>query len=253
MKPYSLDLREKIISTYEAGNTSIRKVAERFQVSKNTVQSLLKRKQATGTLNPAPATGGKASQLAGYEQEIAEMVETHQDYTLAEYCEYWQDKTGVRVSESTMCRFLQKQQLTVKKTFRSAQAAEVDKQTQRVAYWQTISTVLPENLVFLDEMGVLQGISRPRGRSRQGQRLYDLKPFYRGRRVTVVGAISQTSILAMQTLGQSMTGEDFKQFVSEHLVPKLWPGAVVVMDNLKAHKVEGIEQMIEAVGARVVY
>ncbi len=53
---YSLDRREKIISTYEAGNTSICKVAERFQVSKNTVQSLLKRKQATGTLNPTPAT-----------------------------------------------------------------------------------------------------------------------------------------------------------------------------------------------------
>ena len=68
---------------------SIRQVAERFPVSKNTVQSLLKRKQATGALKPAQATGGKASQLTGYEQEIAEMVETHQDYTLSEYCEYW--------------------------------------------------------------------------------------------------------------------------------------------------------------------
>jgi transposase len=74
MKPYSLDLREKIISTYEAGNTSIRRVAARFQVSKTTVQALLQRKQATGTLKPAPATGGKASPLAGYEQDIAEMV-----------------------------------------------------------------------------------------------------------------------------------------------------------------------------------
>jgi transposase len=115
MKPYSLDLREKIISTYEAGNTSIRQVAARFQVSKTTVQALLKRKQTTGTLQPTRATGGKASQLAGYEQDIAEMVEQHQDYTLADYCEYWQDKTGVRVSQSTMCRFLQKQQLTIKK------------------------------------------------------------------------------------------------------------------------------------------
>ncbi len=115
MKPYSLDLREKIISTYEAGNTSIRQVAERFQVSKTTVQALLKRKQTTGTLKPTRATGGKASQLAGHEQDIAEMVEQHQDYTLAEYCEYWHDKTGVRVSESAMCRFLQKQQLTIKK------------------------------------------------------------------------------------------------------------------------------------------
>nr|RNJ64767.1 MAG: transposase [Leptolyngbya sp. IPPAS B-1204]RNJ65431.1 MAG: transposase [Leptolyngbya sp. IPPAS B-1204]RNJ65988.1 MAG: transposase [Leptolyngbya sp. IPPAS B-1204]RNJ66563.1 MAG: transposase [Leptolyngbya sp. IPPAS B-1204]RNJ66811.1 MAG: transposase [Leptolyngbya sp. IPPAS B-1204] len=102
-------------------------------------------------------------------------------------------------------------------------------------------------------MGVLQGMSRPRGRSLKGQRVYDLEPFYRGCRVTVVGAMSQSAVLAMQTLGKSMTGEDFKRFVSEHLVPKLWQGAVVVMDNLKAHKVEGIEQMIEAVGARVVY
>jgi transposase len=52
MKPYSLDLREKIVSTYEAGNTSIRRVAARFQVSKTTVQALLQRKQATGTLKP---------------------------------------------------------------------------------------------------------------------------------------------------------------------------------------------------------
>jgi transposase len=65
-------------------------------VSKTTVQALLQRKQATGTLKPAPATGGKASPLAGYEQDIAEMVERHQDYTLAEYCEYWQDLSSTK-------------------------------------------------------------------------------------------------------------------------------------------------------------
>jgi putative transposase len=43
------------------------------------------------------------------------MVAEHLDYTLAEYCEYWGEKTGVRLSESAMCRFLQKQKLTIKK------------------------------------------------------------------------------------------------------------------------------------------
>ncbi|MEG5065292.1 IS630 transposase-related protein [Microcoleus sp. B3-A4] len=52
MKPYSLDMRQKIINTYEAGNTSIRKVAARFQVSKSTVQKLLKGKRETGKLFP---------------------------------------------------------------------------------------------------------------------------------------------------------------------------------------------------------
>jgi transposase len=63
MKPYSLDMRQKIVNTYEAGNTSVRKVAERFQVSKSTVQELLKRKRETGKLLPRQAKGGKPSQL----------------------------------------------------------------------------------------------------------------------------------------------------------------------------------------------
>jgi len=50
-----------------------------------------------------------------------------------------------------------------------------------------------------------------------------------------------------------MNGEDFKKFVQEELAPKLWKGGVVVMDNLRTHKVKGVEEMIEAVGARVVY
>ncbi len=94
---------------------------------------------------------------------------------------------------------------------------------------------------------------RSRARSKKGERSYDIKPFYRGSRVTVVGAISNNKVVAMKTIKKSMNGEDFKKFVQEQLVPKLWKGAVLVMDNLKAHKVEGVEKMIEAVGARVAY
>ena len=102
-------------------------------------------------------------------------------------------------------------------------------------------------------MGVFLRIMRPRGRSKKGERSYDIKPFYRGSRVTVVGAISNKKVIAMKTMEKSMKGEEFKKFVREKLVPKLWKGAVLVMDNLKVHKVEGVEEMIEAVGASVVY
>jgi len=115
MKAYSLDLREKIVKAYEVGNTSIRKVAELFQVSKNTVQALLKKQETQGSLEPLPARGGKPSQLNGSEKEIEAMVALHPDYVLSEYCEYWGEKTGTWVSESTMCRWLQRQKLTLKK------------------------------------------------------------------------------------------------------------------------------------------
>ncbi len=57
-------------------------------------------------------------------------------------------------------------------------------------YWEQVKHIDPENLVFLDEMGVLLGLTRSHARSPHGQRVYDLKPFYRGAKVTVVGAIS---------------------------------------------------------------
>lgn len=136
---------------------------------------------------------------------------------------------------------------------RSSQADKESTKKKRIEYWEKIRDVTPENLVFLDEMGVLLGMMRQIGRSRKGERVYDIKPFYRGSRVTVVGAISEKKVIAMKTIGTSMKGEDFKKFVQEELAPRLWKGAVVVMDNLRAHKVKGVEEMIEAVGARIVY
>lgn len=140
-----------------------------------------------------------------------------------------------------------------KKTRRSQQAAEESKQRQRLKYWEEIRSIVPENLVFIDETGVLLGAMRMRGRSQRGQRVYDLKPFYRGQKVTVIGAISCRKVLAIKSIQGSMNGENFKQFLAEELVPKLWEGAVVVMDNLSAHKVAGVEEIIEAKGARIVY
>lgn len=107
--------------------------------------------------------------------------------------------------------------------------------------------------MFLDEMGLLLGLMRDYGRSPKGERLYARKPFYRGERTTVIGAITQEKVLTLEMMGKSMNGEDFKTFVREKLVPELWKGAAVVMDNLSAHKVAEVEEMIEAVGAKVVY
>ncbi len=51
------------------------------------------------------------------------------------------------------------------------------------------------------------------------------------------------------TMNDSMDGKAFEVFASKFLVPNLWSGAVVVMDNLSAHKLASIIPMIEAVGA----
>ena len=254
MTIYSLDLRKKAVALYEAGNMSIRKVAERLMVNKNTVNEWLKLYREQGNVQPKRVGSTRKSQLENYKEEVKKMVAEYPDYTLAEYCEYCLEKMGVGLSESAMCRFLQKEKLTrKKKTLRASQAGTEKNQQARVDYWEEIRDVKPENLVFIDEMAILLGIMREYGRSLRGTRIYDKKPFYRGERMTVIGAISQEKVIAFDIIGKSMRGEDFKKFIKEHLVPELWKEAVVVMDRLRAHQVEGIKEMVEAVGARVVY
>ncbi|BDI16902.1 hypothetical protein ANSO36C_27040 [Nostoc cf. commune SO-36] len=135
---------------------------------------------------------------------------------------------------------------------RSSQAATERVQKLRVEYWEQVRDIDPDNLVFLDETGVLLGLARTHARSQQGTRAYDQKPFYRGAKVTVIGAISIKKVVALMTMNNSMDSQAFDVFIEKFLAPNLWTGAVVVMDNLPAHKLASIVPMIEAVGAKVI-
>jgi transposase len=105
--------------------------------------------------------------------------------------------------------------------------------------------------VFLDETGVLLGLTRTHARSQRGTTSYAVQPFDRGKEVTVIGAISLKRVVALMTMNNSMGSQAFEVFLEKFLVPQLWSGAVVVMDNLPAHKVDSIKPMIEAVGASI--
>ncbi|NEQ71135.1 MAG: transposase [Symploca sp. SIO2D2] len=113
--------------------------------------------------------------------------------------------------------------------------------------------IKPENLVFIDETGIILGATRTHARSQPGTRVSQLKPFYRGAKVTAIGAISLKEVLGLMTMNNSMDGAAFDVFTEKILCPRLWPGAVVVMDNLSAHKLASVVSKIEAVGASVIY
>jgi transposase len=105
--------------------------------------------------------------------------------------------------------------------------------------------------VFLDETGVWLGLTRTHARFQRSTRSYALKPFYRGKKVTVIGAISLKRVVALMTMDNSMDSQAFEVFIEKCLVPQLWSGAVVVMDNLPAHKVDSIKPMVEAVDGSI--
>jgi transposase len=115
MRPYSIDLREKIVNAYERGGTSVRKVAAQFGVAKSYVQKLLQLKRTQGHLEPKKQGGTIKGKLDDRGSELAAMVESYPDATLSEYCEYFGEKYNVWVCMSVMCCALRKQKLTRKK------------------------------------------------------------------------------------------------------------------------------------------
>jgi transposase len=58
-------------------------------------------------------------------------------------------------------------------------------------------------------------------------------------------------VVAPLALPGATNGEVFRQYVEDALVPERRPGNVVIFDNLSAHKVAGVQEVLEAAGARV--
>ena len=126
-------------------------------------------------------------------------------------------------------------------------------QQLRVEYWHEIGEVNLADLVFVDETGSNLAMTRRYARSLQGNRAYGDAPYQRGNNLTLIGAMALRGLIGEMTLPGATDGLAFKTYVTQVLVPNLWTGACVVMDNLPAHKVTGIREAIEAVGAKVVY
>jgi transposase len=117
MRPYSLDLRQKIFDTYQAGGISQRKLAKNYRVTLSFVQDLLKHHRVHGTLAPKVRTEQTPTKLNAEQLEVLrQLVEEQPDATLAELRERLHHQTGVLIGVATVDRMLRlKLNLTLKK------------------------------------------------------------------------------------------------------------------------------------------
>lgn len=108
-------------------------------------------------------------------------------------------------------------------------------------------------LVFVDEAGVHVAMARLYGRAAPGQRAIGAVPQNWGDNVSIISAMGQAGLRATMTIAGAVDGDVFLTYVREVLCQALRKGDVVVMDNLGAHKVEGVREAIEAAGASLFY
>ncbi len=94
----------------------------------------------------------------------------------------------------------------------------------------------------MDESGVNRAMTRLYARSLCGTRAFGSAPRNWGDNVSILGALCLRGTLEPMCVNGATDGRVFLTYLKDVLVPQLWPGAAVVMDNLGAHKVKGVRE-----------
>jgi transposase len=96
-------------------------------------------------------------------------------------------------------------------------------------------------------------MTRSHARAAPGQRAVGKVPGGHWERLTVIGALGLEGVVASMSIAAATTTAVFLAFVEQALVPVLRarPDAIVVMDNLGAHKAKRVRNALEA--AQIAY
>jgi len=86
-----------------------------------------------------------------------------------------------------------------------------------------------------------------------GRRIHEATPGGHWKIMTILAAMRLRGITAAMTIEEATDGDIFLAYVEQVLCPTLAAGDVVVLDNLSAHKVKGVEELIQARGAALLY
>jgi transposase len=111
----------------------------------------------------------------------------------------------------------------------------------------------PAKLVFIDETWAKTNMTRLRGRAPRGERLVAKVPHGHWKTTTLIAALGHTGMRCSTTVDGAVNREVFESFVQQVLIKSLSPGDLVIMDNLSSHKGARVRQLIESVGATVLY
>lgn len=96
-------------------------------------------------------------------------------------------------------------------------------------------------------------MTRTRGRAPRGTRLVDYVPHGHWKTTTFLAGLRLEGLSAPLVVDGAINGDIFLAYIRQHLAPTLKSGDIVIMDNLSSHKVAGIQEAIEAVGATLLF
>ena len=165
-KPYSQDLRDRVIDAVRTGRMSRRAAARHYAVSESVAVKWLERVERQGSREPAGHGGHRASKLMPHRGFLEAARAEKSDVTLQALCDRLLPERGVKTPTP-----------------------------RHRARWRTYQGLIdPRRLIFLDETWTKTNMTRLRGWAPKGERLIDKVPQGRWKTATFLAALRQDRI-----------------------------------------------------------
>ena len=240
-KAYSEDPRCKVFAAWQQGGQSQREVGARFGVRESFVSDLAALHRRTGDVAARPRGGGRRSRAnprgaRRVGRTVGRAQRSHD-------CRASSAPAGRRFRPERghgRADALAPAPATQKKPLKDDEASSERGKGLRAAWPERTAGIKPQDLVFLDESGVNRAMTWTYARRLCGTRAYGSAPRRWGDNVSILGALTLRGTLEPRWVNGATDGPVFLTFLKEVLVPRPWPGAVVVTDPLGAHKVRGV-------------
>jgi transposase len=133
---------------------------------------------------------------------------------------------------------------------KSLTASERD-EAARAAWRERAAAVAPDRWVWVDEFGSHTALTRTYARSPRGTRAHGSAPRNRGPNRTTIASLTLEGLTPGLVLEGGVTTRAFEAYVEHILAPRLQPGQIVAIDNLRQHRSARTRALIEARGAEL--
>src|SRR6476469_4055333 len=228
MKPYSQDLRERVVKAVDEG-LSRSEIVKLFSVSEVTIKRYLRLRRETGSLAPKKIPGCPPRKVGALQKGLQPQLEAHPDATLEEHCRLWEAQTGVKVSISKMSHAIQRLKWTRKK--KTLEAIE-QKEEERQAFREKIKDLDVNKCRVIDETGSNIALTRLYARAPKGKRAQGSIKRNRGKNMTLISDLSVAGLGELFLIEGAANGELFEAYIEQIFAPSLHSGEIVILDNL---------------------
>ncbi|GES97782.1 homeodomain-like protein [Rhizophagus clarus] len=250
-KTLAEDLKWRIILLHNDGYSK-RQIANLLYIGETLVKKVIHIYAKWGcVVNPWKLTPGRKKVFSRSDMNVLrDIVHEHVDYYLDEYIEEMQARTGKRVSVSTLWRSLAYCGITRKKLHKAALERN---ELLRGVFIASIGHYRIDQLVFMDESSKDERTSTCfYGYSEINSKAIKKVVFIRGKRYTLLPALTKTGIIAVDIMEGSCTKQRFKEFVVSQVLPQMNPfpstNSVLVLDNAKIHHDQELLEYLDAFG-----